>query len=422
MAAGLALAARSVGHHRRGTVVRAALALAALAVVGAVAAVAGGRLWLDRSTLVEFPTGEAGREGFDAAALDGLAGRMMARRTEAFLVARHGRLVLERYAPARWYWPVPERARRRAIASTGKAVVGATVLAIGACEGWLDPDGRVSDHVAAWRDDPRKRALTLRDLATHTSGLDAAAGRAESGLPEPAWTGGLWSKLDRRAETAVHRAPLVAERGAEMRYSNPGYSVYSLTLAKAAEAAGHGPDIAPLLQQRVLDRLGIPDRAAVLSYGRMFEAEGTRYRETGSGGRLTPRALVRVAQMVAAGGAWDGRQVVERRCLDDVLAPNLAARPVGEIEADLPMPAPAAGWWSNANGAWPELPADLLVAAGAEHRVVVVVPSLDLVAVRLGKRFGQDIFGGDFWRQLRTELLQPLLGTVRPEPAAVAGT
>ena len=84
-------------------------------------------------------------------------------------------------------------------------------------------------------------------------------------------------------------------------------------------------------------------------------------------------------------------------------------------------PAPAAGWWSNANGAWPELPPDLLVATGAEHRVVVVVPSLGLVAVRLGHRFGNDMFGGDFWRLLRSELLRPLLDTVQPEPAAIAG-
>jgi hypothetical protein len=50
-----------------------------------------------------------------------------------------------------------------------------------------------------------------------------------------------------------------------------------------------------------------------------------------------------------------------------------------------------------------------------------VVPSLGLVAVRLGKRFGNDEFGGDFWRRLRAELLRPLLETVRPEPAAIAG-
>jgi len=124
--------------------------------------------------------------------------------------------------------------------------------------------------------------------------------------------------------------------------------------------------------------------------------------------------------MVAGGGAWGGRQIVERRCLDEVLRPRLAARHVGAVESDLPAPAPAAGWWSNANGAWPELPADLLLAAGAEHRVVVVVPSLGLVAVRLGERFGQNTFGGDFWRLLRSELLRPLLETVRPGPAAVA--
>jgi CubicO group peptidase (beta-lactamase class C family) len=214
---------------------------------------------------------------------------------------------------------------------------------------------------------------------------------------------------------------LVAERGAEVRYSNPGYTVYSVALAGAAVAAGRGYDVEDLLQERVLGPLGIPERATRLSYGRSFEAGGASYREVGSGGRFTPRAVMRLAELVAGGGAWNGRRILERRCLDEALRPNLAARMVGEIEADLPAPAPAAGWWSNANGAWPELPPDLLLAAGAEHRVVVVVPSLGLVAVRLGKRFGDSEFGGDFWRLLRSELLRPLLDTVQPEPAAIAG-
>jgi CubicO group peptidase (beta-lactamase class C family) len=295
------------------TAFSAVLALSGLATACATAVVAG-RWWLDRSALVDLPRGTAEDEGVDAAALEALAGRMMERRSEAFIVARHGRVVLERYAPSAGFRPVPDRARRRSIASMGKALVGGTVLAIGVCEGWLDPDRPASDHLAAWREDPRKRAVTLRDLATHTSGLAGASGNPSTKNPEPVWTGGVWAKLERRAEVALTRAPLVAERGAEVRYSNPGYTVYSVALAKAAQAAGRGHDVEALLQERVLGPLGIPERASLLSYGRMFEAEGTRYRETGSGGRLTPRAVVRLAELVAGGGVWNGRRILERRC------------------------------------------------------------------------------------------------------------
>jgi len=51
------------------------------------------------------------------------------------------------------------------------------------------------------------------------------------------------------------------------------------------------------------------------------------------------------------------------------------------------------------------VPADTMVGAGAGHKVVVVIPSLDLVAVRLGGRMGRSSFGGDYWTVLEDELL-----------------
>jgi hypothetical protein len=233
----------------------------------------------------------------------------------------------------------------------------------------------------------------------------------------PAWGQGYWgtgkSRGEGRARVALELTPFVAERGAEVRYSNPGYTAYSVAVAKAAEAAGLDPDVEALLQDRAFGPLGIPPRATLLSFGRTFEALGTPYRELGSGARLTPRAVVRLGELVAGGGAWRGRRIVGARCLAEALRPDLAVRAAGDDGVDPPTPAPAAGWWSNAGGAWPELPRDLLVAAGAQHRVAIVVPSLGLVAVRLGGRFGGDDFGGDFWVRLRAELLGPLLGAVR---------
>jgi hypothetical protein len=58
------------------------------------------------------------------------------------------------------------------------------------------------------------------------------------------------------------------------------------------------------------------------------------------------------------------------------------------------------------------VPADTLVGAGAGHKVLVVVPSLDLVAVRIGPALGRRQFGGDYWERLEDEVLAPLAGAV----------
>lgn len=339
----------------------------------------------------------------------------MRSRSEAFLVVRHGRIVVERYVGKR-AWLVPVRLQRRSIASMSKALVGGSLFAVGLCDGWLDPDTSVGRFLAAWRDDPEKREVTFRDLATHTSGLasrPASAGRSNPGsLPYH------WARIESRAELSLHQTPALAERGKEIRYSNPGYTVYSIALAKAAAAAGYDSDVEKLLESRVLRPLNISDHATVFSFGQALQAEGTAYREVGSGSRFTPRAVARLGEMVAHGGSWRGKRIIDERCIDEMLHSKLDLPLVGDIESDLPAPAPAAGWWTNANRGWPELPSDLMIAAGAEHRVLVVVPSLDLVVVRLGMRFGESNFSGDFWSRLRTELLQPLLKTIRPEADA----
>ena len=42
-------------------------------------------------------------------------------------------------------------------------------------------------------------------------------------------------------------------------------------------------------------------------------------------------------------------------------------------------------WWLNPGGLmWPDVPADAYAALGFEEKKVYVVPSLDLIAVRLG--------------------------------------
>jgi len=43
------------------------------------------------------------------------------------------------------------------------------------------------------------------------------------------------------------------------------------------------------------------------------------------------------------------------------------------------------GAWLNSGGFWSSLPRDAVVGAGAGHQILLVVPSLDIVVVRLGQ-------------------------------------
>lgn len=394
-------------------------ALAALCLL-ALLLVVGAGAWYYRARHLPMPTATPAEAGIDAVLLaraaDAIAGS-----TDALLVVRGGRLVHEQYPKSWWLGPLAEIERQQ-MASMSKAVVGATTVAMGLCDGWLDLDRPLGQIIPDLR--PELRGLTSRELGHHVSGLADAPFRAEIA----AWGPVYWQRLDRRARIALDTVPVVAPPDRVVLYSNPGFTLLGIALA----ALRHSEPLAPALRARVMRPLGIPDDGWKIAYDRRLEAGGITYEEIAGGARYTPRALARIGAMILGRGSVEGRAVLDGRCVDAILQPDLAARRVvagdplapasGDpastapvVPADLgPVPAPAIGWWSNADGTWPDLPRDLLVAAGAEHAVVAVVPSRDLVVVRVGTRLGRDLFGGDYWPALHDRLLRPLLDAVTP--------
>jgi CubicO group peptidase (beta-lactamase class C family) len=111
----------------------------------------------------------------------------------------------------------------------------------------------------------------------------------------------------------------------------------------------------------------------------------------------TARDWARFGQWYLQGGRWDGDQLLPT----DWVA--YSTRPV-EVDSEQPY---GAHWWLNegADGQlrMPDVPADAFWASGNEGQQTVVIPSADLVVVRLG--FTSD-FPGIAWG------LEPLLAGV----------
>ena len=101
----------------------------------------------------------------------------------------------------------------------------------------------------------------------------------------------------------------------------------------------------------------------------------------GSGGAFTPRAAARVGHLLLNRGAWEGHQLVTSESVDQLTR----AYGSGNREPADPGPSSAMGWWVNANGFFEALPRDALIAGGGGHQLVMVVPSEQLVAVRVGR-------------------------------------
>src|SRR5260370_30146200 len=114
-------------------------------------------------------------------------------------------------------------------------------------------------------------------------------------------------------------------------------------------------------------------------------------------------------------GQWNGCELIRRDVVRQVLIDQGMPRP--QRSATDPGSASGLAWYTNQDGIWPVAPRDTFAGAGAQHQVIVVVPSLDLIVVRNGDALGDT--GAGFWGPVYELVAKPLMeaGAVRsPSP------
>jgi CubicO group peptidase (beta-lactamase class C family) len=336
--------------------------------------------------------------GLNPAKLEAWQSSLAAHGTTGLIVIRRGRIALE------WYAPGWDANRPHGTASMAKALVGGMSLALAISDGRISPDDPASKYIAGWSADPSKSRITIRHLATHTSGISDAE---QDGIPHdqlPGWKGDFWKRTPDPFSIAVRQAPVLFEPGTRNAYSNPGMAA----LSYAITAALKGSDIRTLLKDRVLDLLGVPERDWSIGYGRAYEVDGLKLYANWGGASFTARATARIGQLMMLQGQWAGRELIRRDVVRRVLSDQGMPRP--SRSATDPAPASGLAWYTNSDSVWPAAPPDAFAGAGANHQVVFVVPSLDLVVVRNGDALGDTAPG--FWGPVYELMVKPLMDAV----------
>lgn len=322
------------------------------------------------------------------------------RRTQAFVVVRNGRIVYE------WYGAGRDASKTHFTASLAKALVGGTSLMFAMAEGRVRADDPASKYIPSWREDSERSAITIRQLATHSSGIQDAEHEGIGHQDLAGWMGAFWKREPDPFTPALHDAPVIFPPGTDYHYSNPGMAALAYAVTASHKGAKQG-NIEELLRQRVMQQLGIPDSEWRIGYGRPYEVDGLSLFANWGGGSFTPRATARVGQWMLQRGNWRGRQLVPPKWVDAVLrdaGTPRPPRPPGD-----PAPASGLGWWVNHDGVWPMLPRDAFCGAGAQNQVLLVVPSLDLVIVRNG---GDLVLPGEtlsFWGAIERFVFNPVI-------------
>lgn len=340
-------------------------------------------------------------QGLSRAKLDALKASLAARRTRAFLLVHDDRIVYE------WYAPGHSATKPHFTASMAKALVGGVSLGVALSDGRIGLDTVVArDLVPQWQDDLVKSQITIRQLGSHTSGIADAEQKGVAHGALSGWKGDFWKRRDPPHDPfTVSRdlAPAQFPPGEARQYSNPGIAMLTYAVTAALRDAPE-KDIRTLLRDRIMRAIGVADDAWSCGYGTTVTVDGLPLVASWGGGSFTARAAARVGRLMLREGNWEGRQL-------------LSAGAVRQITTDAATPGPGAmGWWSNRDGFVPALPRDAFWGAGAQGQVLLVVPSLKLIAVRNGGALD----AGDNDRALERHVFGPLMEALPPPGAAAA--
>jgi CubicO group peptidase (beta-lactamase class C family) len=342
--------------------------------------------------------------GMSTAALDAWRDRLAAQKTNAVLVMRHDKIVYEWYAPGH----TPDK--KQGTASLAKAIVGGSSLMIALQDGRIAVDDLASKYIPAWRADPQKKLITIRQLATHTSGIQDAEQDNIDHMQLPGWKGNFWRRTPDPFSVAIEDAPVIFKPGSDFEYSNPGMAALAYAVTASLKGAPDS-DIRAALKHRLLDPLGVPEAEWSIGYGQAYPVDGLQLYANWGGGAFSPRATARIGQLMMHGGEWEGKQLFNKLLVQRMT--SYAGMPIRPRSATDPGPGSGLSWWLNFDGVWQNIPRDAFAGGGAGQELLLVVPSLDLIVVRNGAWMGTK---ERFWRDAVDLVFDPAVELARSKP------
>lgn len=221
-------------------------------------------------------------------------------------------------------------------------------------------DEKVADTIVEWKNDKDRSAITIRQLLSLTSGIDAGQiGRV------PSYAEAITQK--------VKSAP-----GTEFEYGPVPFQIFGELMTR--KLTKQNETVYEYLDRRILKPIGINVAFWRKSNGQPLLPQGAS---------LTAREWLKFGQFLRDHGKWNGKQLIAKKLLDELVVGTKA------------NPAYGLTFWLNRDGKGPggrpggrnavmeisengiaDGTADMYMAAGAGNQRLYIIPSLDMVVVR----------------------------------------
>ncbi|MEM7143348.1 MAG: serine hydrolase [Actinomycetota bacterium] len=293
--------------------------------------------------------------------------------TNAVIVMHRGEILLERYRD-------PFDAETRFESWSMGKTIAATLFGVAQQQGLVSLDETALFDAWSSGDDPR-REIRARDLLNMASGLDFTGSYGRSEDPSRKSEAGRF--LDHvyvyaggvDSHTFCLEKPLADPPGTSGRYRNCD-PLLIMGLLRERACAGDVDEFLTWPYEALLNRIGANGMVLETDPFGHFLISGHDY------GRA--RDWARLGQLHLQRGAWGGEQLFSEEYAEFVRTPARHAWDTAHCYG--------AFAYLNEDGVLPTLPPDAFLMSGGGRQRTVIVPSLDLVLVRLGHINGQ-VFG-----------------------------
>jgi CubicO group peptidase (beta-lactamase class C family) len=290
----------------------------------------------------------------------------------SLLILRNGSVLVDAY-----FYPY-DGTTVHEVASVTKSIM-TTLIGIAADQGKLSLDDPMlsffPERTVANRD-ARKEAITVRHLATMTSGLDCTAEADEQTLQEMRVT-------DDWVQFALDR-PVRWEPDEQFVYCSPAIHLLSPILERATDMPA-----LDFARRYLFEPLGIEDV--------LWLTDPQGFNRGSEGIYLHPHDMARLGYLWLNGGVWNGKQIVSSQWVHDSVQ---ALKVTSEDEAY------GYGWWVDTDS-------DGYNAIGRGGQRISVLPAAGIIVVTTGGGFDID--------EIEPLLLSTVADLEKPLPANPTG-
>lgn len=316
----------------------------------------------------EWQTVTANSLGWNTAELNNLDTYLQSKNTKAFIILKDGKIVVEKYfgtftVDSLWYW-----------ASAGKTLTG-FLVGIAQHDGIIDINKKTSDYIGTgWTSETpaKENLITVKHQLTMTTGLDDGVANTDCTLPS----------------CLIYKA----DAGTRWAYHNAAYTL----LDKVVESAS-GLSYNVYFQQKIRNLIGMNG-----VWVKTPNANNIFYSNA--------RSMARFGLLMLNKGKWDNTEIL-----------NDPGYFINQTNSSQTLN-PSYGYltWLNGKNKYmvptmqnvfsgsliPNAPADLFAALGKNDQKVYIIPSQNLVVIRMGKsadntEFAVSSFDNELWGKLK---------------------